>query len=200
MKYKQMKNTIIPSASFLPVRWSGGTTTELFIFPETAEYTKRNFRFRLSTATVETRKSEFTSLSGISRKIMVLGGNITLTHDNHYTRQLSKFETDEFEGDWKTTSTGKCTDFNLMTDRKTNGMLSAVVVQKKQFVNYIIKNNPGWFFIYVFMGEVSFEIENKRINIKKGDLFVSEKPVVTNLEIYGVQNCELVISEIVFIT
>ncbi len=41
--------------------WSGGTTTELFIYPEVAEYSERNFDFRISTATVEVEESNFYS-------------------------------------------------------------------------------------------------------------------------------------------
>jgi len=110
-----MGYSIITSHYLQPVSWSGGTTTELFIFPLTSDYHKRNFQFRLSTATVEKDKSDFTRLIGISRKLMVLDGKITLNHKDHYSRQINKFDVDEFEGDWKTSSIGKCTDFNLMT-------------------------------------------------------------------------------------
>lgn len=45
--------------------WSGGTTTQLAIYPEDADYGKRNFTWRLSSATVEAEESVFTSLPGI---------------------------------------------------------------------------------------------------------------------------------------
>jgi environmental stress-induced protein Ves len=38
-------------------KWSGGETTELFISPEGSSYKKRDFDFRLSTATVEVNQS-----------------------------------------------------------------------------------------------------------------------------------------------
>lgn len=41
--------------------WSGGKTTQLFIYPENSEYAKRNFLFRISSATVDCERSEFTS-------------------------------------------------------------------------------------------------------------------------------------------
>lgn len=145
-----MEYKIIASDNFKPVNWSGGTTTELFIFPLKAGYHQRNFQFRLSKSTVETDKSDFTSLPGVSRKLMVLSGKITLCHEGHHSRQLNKFEVDEFEGDWKTSSVGKCTDFNLMTAGKTTGDLQALVIKKKQFINYEIKKTvSGFLFIYI---------------------------------------------------
>jgi len=54
-------------------KWSGGTTTQLAIYPEDADYGKRNFTWRLSTATVEAAESVFTSLPGIDRIIKLKG-------------------------------------------------------------------------------------------------------------------------------
>ena len=54
-----MECTLIKAKDLKPVAWSGGSTTELFIFPPTGNYRKRNFDFRLSTATVEVDTSDF---------------------------------------------------------------------------------------------------------------------------------------------
>ena len=40
--------------------WSGGQTTQLFLSPKEGSYPDRTFDFRLSTATVEVEKSDFT--------------------------------------------------------------------------------------------------------------------------------------------
>ncbi len=191
-----MEYTIITSEYFKPVCWSGGTTTELYIFPQTAAYQQRNFQFRLSTATVETERSEFTLIYGTSRKLMVLNGKITLNHKDHYTRQLNKFDIDEFEGDWETSSVGKGTDFNLMTTGKTNGELSAVVIEKEKKVNCNIKENRDRFFIYVYSGKVKMDIDNKITTIKKGDLLILSKLTKSNFEIKGIEKSELVFAEI----
>ncbi|HEY9115114.1 MAG TPA: HutD family protein, partial [Bacteroidales bacterium] len=148
-----MDYTLIKYEKFKTTRWAGGTTTELFIFPTDSEYQKRNFSFRLSTAKVEVEKSEFTSLPGISRKIMVLEGGILINHENHHSKQLAKFDVDEFEGDWKTTSTGKCTDFNLMTQGEIGGKITALIIEKNQFANYQVKDDCDWLFMYIFSGK-----------------------------------------------
>ena len=61
-------------------QWSGGTTTELLIWPEGADYAKREFQVRISSATVELAESDFTPLQGVIRYITPLSGGFTLTH------------------------------------------------------------------------------------------------------------------------
>ena len=191
-----MAYKIITSEYFQPAGWSGGTTTELFIFPLSADYQLRNFQFRLSTSTVETDKSDFTPLYGISRKLMVLAGKMTLRHEDHYSRRLNKFDVDEFEGDWKTSSTGKCTDFNLMTTGKITGELTAIVIQKEQYVNLNIKENCDWFIIYIYTGKVRIDINSKITTINTGDLLILNKLTTRSFVIKGIENSELVFSEI----
>ena len=54
--------------------WSGGTTTQLAIFPFDAKYEDRNFIFRISTAKVHHEHTVFSSLKGFSRSLMILEG------------------------------------------------------------------------------------------------------------------------------
>lgn len=95
--------------------WSGGTTTQLAIWPEGSSYADRNFTWRVSTAWVDADTSEFTRLPGISRKLMVLDGTLLLRHEGHHEVKLEPFGRDSFMGDWHTVSHGRATDFNLMT-------------------------------------------------------------------------------------
>jgi uncharacterized protein len=191
-----MEYKIITSEYFNTVCWSGGTTTELYIFPASAEYRQRNFLFRLSTAKVEAEESDFTLLSGISRKLMVLDGKITLNHKDQYSRQLDKFDVDSFDGDCKTSSVGKCTDFNLMTSGKTAGELTALVIEKEQTLNYKNKGFCDWFFIYVFSGKVKIDLDNKITTVSTGDLVIVNKLIGRNFEINSFEKSELVVTEI----
>jgi environmental stress-induced protein Ves len=103
-------------------KWSGGTTTQLFIYPPEALYTDRDFLFRISTATVETETSTFTSLAGYQRILIILKGALEITHAGQYTKTLNTFDTDLFDGGWETSAKGKVTDFNIMfrPEHKTN--------------------------------------------------------------------------------
>jgi len=59
--------------------WSGGTTTQLCIYPYAATYTGRDFIFRISTATIESEESVFTKLPGYTRILMLLEGHTSAT-------------------------------------------------------------------------------------------------------------------------
>lgn len=109
-------------------KWSGGTTTQLAIYPRNAEYKEGNFTWRLSSAKVDVEKSVFTCLPGISRILMVLDGNIKLEHLGHHSILLQPFEQDHFYGDWLTKSFGKARDFNLMMSKYCKGNLTAIIL------------------------------------------------------------------------
>jgi environmental stress-induced protein Ves len=193
---EQMEYKIITSENFKSVRWSGGTTKELFIFPPAADYQKRAFQFRLSMSAVEADRSDFTRLPGISRKLMVLSGSIILDHENHHTKQLTEFETDEFEGDWKTTSHGTCTDFNLMTTGEATGQLTALIVEKNRIVRQDIKDIFNWLFIYMYSGKVNLIIHKESIELNEGVLFSLRKFSGQILEIKGLEKSNLVFSQV----
>ena len=59
--------------------------------------------------------------------------NIIINHKNHYSKQLNKWDIDSFEGNWETSSIGKCTDFNLMTTGNTFGDLSLLKLIEGKF-------------------------------------------------------------------
>lgn len=106
--------------------WVGGETTELFIYPPNAEYQKRDFGFRISSATVTLEQSEFTALSGVMRHIMPLSGEIQLIHDGAAPVPLKPYEVNVFSGDHTTTCFGTCTDYNLMLRQGWQGKLYAM--------------------------------------------------------------------------
>lgn len=109
LKYKIYRKNDLPTTE-----WSGGTTTQLAIYPVDAVYADRNFTWRVSSAVIDAEESEFTPLSGISRIIMPIDGILRLEHKGVRSVVLKPFEQDRFEGGWSTVSYGKVTDFNLM--------------------------------------------------------------------------------------
>lgn len=191
-----MNPVLLPSSGFQPIQWSGGTTRQLFIFPPEAQYKDRNFKFRISTATVETETSEFTLLPGVSRKLMVLSGQITIHHQAHYSRLLSPFDIESFEGDWQTSAVGKCTDFNLMTTGKTSGELSPINIEKGQTAEYGTKEKCDWFFLYLFMGQVKVKVKDTITSLHAGDMLVWSQADQPGFELEGLENTKLVFVEI----
>ncbi|PKP26525.1 MAG: hypothetical protein CVU03_03030 [Bacteroidetes bacterium HGW-Bacteroidetes-2] len=194
-----MEYTVLTSEYFNTKPWSGGSTTELFIFPKKATYKQQNFQFRISTATVEIEKSDFTILEGISRKLIVLKGEITLNHKEHYASQLKKLDMDAFDGGWKTTSIGKCTDFNLMTSASTKGELWAIEMKKNHFVYPTIPEHCSWFFMYVFSGKTILNLNDTSTSLKNGDLLVVHTSTQIPFKIKASEDSELVFTTISFL-
>lgn len=95
--------------------WSGGVTTELWIWPEDGDYASRNFHVRISSAAVRQEESDFTALPGVVRYITPLSGEFTLSHPDGQAVTMEPLDKPYcFDGGVATHCSGKATDFNLM--------------------------------------------------------------------------------------
>lgn len=155
--------------------WSGGTTTELYIYPKDSLYGDRNFRWRLSSAKVAVEQSIFTTLPGISRLIMVIEGELLLEHEGHHNARLKAFEQDSFSGEWITRSFGKVIDFNLMMAKGYKGKLEAILVNGGEVIENNINDVERFSQItevfYLVKGNIEITTgAKKKINLGKGDL------------------------------
>ncbi|NVK84156.1 MAG: HutD family protein [Cytophagia bacterium] len=139
----------------ISTKWSGGETTELFIFPEDAQYKEGNYQFRLSTATVEVEESVFTSLPDVDRTLMVLEGKMELVHLNQHSSLLGPLDVDRFKGDWVTESKGKCVDFNLMCKGSTVGEVKGYNLSQGE--NLALDLNGRMNFIFVYQGMIEID-------------------------------------------
>ncbi len=146
--------------------WSGGTTTQIAIYPSNAEYSKRNFIWRLSSAKVDLAQSTFTSLPGISRVLMVIDGVLKLEHEGHHSAYLKPFEQDHFCGDWITKSVGKVNDFNLMMSQECQGKLTAIQLGERESIEISVRTGKGCnhctSVFYCIDGSVRFLAEEER--------------------------------------
>ena len=149
--------------------WSGGTTTQLIIYPKEAVYKNLDFTFRISTATIDVEESAFTSLPNVNRVIMVLKGELTIQHKNHYVKQLKKFDTDNFSGDWKTTGIGKVTDFNVMTRGSARANVSGFFLPDKSTKEFFLHTDI--MAVYVSAGEILIE----QTLVSQGDILLIQK-------------------------
>jgi environmental stress-induced protein Ves len=170
-----MKINHIKAEYFKINNWSGGTTTELFIYPPESIFKEQKFSFRLSKATIETEHSQFTPLPGINRTLLILEGETLLVHKNHHSKKLAKFDTDNFKGDWETNSIGACTDFNLMTNDKVTGLVKGQTHLENQKIDVTLNENYTWVFIYVNEGKIKSLIKDNDFEISSGDLLILEE-------------------------
>lgn len=187
-------------------KWSGGTTTQLAIFPKDAIYSERNFKWRLSSAKVEVEESVFTSLPNINRIIMIIEGELILEHEGHHRSILKSFNQDHFSGSWKTKSFGKVIDFNLMMNEGCEGELEAIHLEKEQS-NMISFDNKKEFSqnvqaIYCVNGQIKIKIsDDDMITLYEGDIvLITPKDDFSDLDfkVYNEKNrkADLIIASI----
>ena len=117
MQNAECKMKKLEPSDYRVSEWSGGTTTQLAIWPENAVYADRDFLWRVSSATVDLEASDFTPLPDYERLIATLQGEIVLTHNGGEPLRLRPLEVHAFSGADATHSVGRCTDFNLMLRR-----------------------------------------------------------------------------------
>lgn len=164
-----MKFTRSTAKERTTAKWAGGTTTQLAIFPEGTEYTKFNFLFRLSTATVEVPESTFTFMPGVTRHLMILDGKLDIDHKGRYKKELPKFGYDVFDGEWPTTAKGEVTDFNLMVREKSGGKLQAIVLRDRQEETIEFRSKVKYSGVYLLSGSVRVISGTNSAEMKKGD-------------------------------
>ena len=85
---------------------------------------------------------------------MVLDGEMTLNHAGHHSKKLGMFDADYFKGDWQTSSKGKCTDFNLMTMRDTDGTVESLLILKDKRFEFSFSDNIKHLIFYIYSGQV----------------------------------------------
>lgn len=178
-----MTFTHIKKHDFKTATWSGGTTTQLFIYPESGNYKTQNFDFRLSTATVEIPQSDFTPLPNFLRKLMILNGTLRIEHKGHYKKTLNPFESDAFSGNWKTKGFGQCIDFNLMTRTPYSGNLKHLNIDEKQCIT--INSGFCFFALYWVNGASDVYIDHQQIAINQGDMLIintDSQPITATIE------------------
>lgn len=161
---------IIRSHEHINKRWSGGTTTELYIYPEKSTYVSLNFNFRLSRATIEVDTSEFTALQDVKRELMLTKGALKLVHQHKYNKTLKPFQTDQFSGNWQTKSIGKAEDFNLMLMQDTEGYLESL--HSSIDTSKTIDSECDYLAIYCLLGGVNIDSET----VLKNDIAVISQP------------------------
>ena len=150
--------------------WSGGKTKQLYLSPPTGHYSKRDFDYRLSTATVELAESQFSDLSGFHRILMSLDHTL---HLHNASRQeetvLAPFTPYFFEGSDSITSRGTCTDFNLIYSDHYQGQMLAISDREELSQDEAIQ------FIYALSDLMVTGTGLPSLNLETGQLLIVEK-------------------------
>lgn len=187
---------VLSGSDFKTSLWAGGTTTELFIYPEGADYSSRNFEFRLSSARVLQEDSVFTALPGFYRYLMVIDGDMIISHNQKKPKLLSQFETYAFDGGWATTAQGQCTDFNLMVNSLCDGSLNAIHLDKGTIFQIDLPVAGSWLFVFVVDGEVRLVNDMEKHLLSAGSLVVISDDTSAVAYMEPINSCNLVLVKV----
>lgn len=158
-------------------QWSGGKTTELYIFPEKSSYLEKNFDFRFSFATVDIKLSKFTSLPGYKRILMPLSNPIELDNGKQETT-IQVGNTYEFDGGVPITSKGISTDVNLMLNHGFDGQISLIGEENK-----IIKTSMNYIGVFNLGSEIELELKKQKLVLLSKDCVIIDNANSDNLDI-----------------
>ena len=158
---------VINKSQYKVTDWSGGQTTELYIYPENSSISDRNFKFRISSASFTDTKSVFSDFSGYQRYLLPLTGFIKLDHSGLYKRHLDPFEVDYFDGRWNTHSENSLDtlDYNFIVKNGSDATVEIIYEEKsvstKDYNHYLY--SPGNFVIL---------LSDEEHTIESGDLCI----------------------------
>lgn len=189
-----MEQKVFSRDEFVTSQWAGGTTTQLFIHPENSTYSDRNFDLRISIAKVDMDTSEFTSLPGFDRKLLILEGGITIDHEGHHSGQMNKFDVDSFQGEWTTRSVGKCTDFNVMTNNSWSSHLFGLQLNADQVEMIPFGGIEGKLFVYLHKGMIDVETEINSSQLTDGMLMEIDFRSMHELQLRAIDPCEIAVA------
>lgn len=160
----------IKKDEFKVTDWSGGQTTQLYILPEGADFSKRDFDFRISSASFTSTSSNFSDFSGYQRYILPLKGFIKIKHEGLYERHLEPFEVEYFDGRWKTYSENSLDtiDYNFIVKNGSNATMEIVKtnceIKSEGYKCYVFSHNDF---------EIEIDGDTKKLNA--GNLYIIEK-------------------------
>lgn len=169
--------------------WSGGKTIQLAIYPENSDYSKRNFLWRISSATVDLPESDFTALPDYLRQITPISGEMTLQHDGETRIPIPVGTIHTFDGGAVTHSWGCCTDFNLMLRKgHAEGTMQRVFCPAEEAYHVTF---PNGFLCLLYCTQGSLRISGTTITVVQGDTLITDEPVT----IQACEDCVLMEAE-----
>lgn len=172
---------LIKSEDFVITEWSGGKTTQIYIYPEDANYKSIDFKYRISSATVELEKSQFTKLEGVYRFITPLDKKLKLTHDHKDYIELEPFQIYDFDGGLNTTSYGTARDFNLMLAKGAKGNLASIYIDEEYILEEEFYSNQHT--IVTCHNDIDIEVNDKTYILKPMEALIIATMDKTNMTI-----------------
>lgn len=172
---------LIKRKDFVVTEWSGGKTTQIYIYPEDANYKSIDFKYRISSANVELEKSEFTKLEGVYRFITPLDKKLKLTHNHKDFIELEPFQIYNFDGGLYTTSYGTARDFNLMLANGAKGNLTSIYIDEEYILEEEVYSNQHT--VITCDNDIDIEVNDKTYALKPMEALIITAIEKTNMTI-----------------
>ncbi len=137
--------------------WEGGSSSQWFIFPPTSEVEKRDFIFRISTASVKNNPSVFSEYKNYNRFLIPISAPINLEHQlalGTFTQFLQPFELGFFDGNWTTKSEGIASDFNLIIKKEIDVAFRLIELESAQSQTL---HSSSVQFVFLAQGEIKLD-------------------------------------------
>jgi environmental stress-induced protein Ves len=175
-----MNITLLPKKDSTASIWSGGLTYEYMIYPKTANYTDRDFVFRISSATIEEESSVFTKFKDYYRYLVMLD-NCLHIEVNKEKKIYEKYEIMEFNSDDEVTSYTKGIDFNWMVSEK--------ICHHKLKITDGNQNCNAQIIILFSLHTTVIKINEKSYHLEPYDLLVIENIEKENIMLHFSNEC-----------
>ncbi len=163
-----MKTKILRPSDYVQNEWTGGTTSQIFIYPDGASLSERDFYFRISSACIETDKSDFSKFEGYNRFFTPLNSGLELTSNGNAPKKINPLELFYFDGASETSAAGKCIDFNLIYRKSLKANLTVATYSKTEIISY--KPFPSSEFLLIYCWSGAFEVLGQ--TIQPGETFL----------------------------
>ena len=162
--------------------WSGGTTTQIFIRPENMTV-KDDFNYRISQASIEGGESTFTFFNEYSRYLVILEGDVFISHNDEEYQKLEPFQKHSFDGNIKTKSKceGRVIDFNIIYKSQL-GKINFDIINTKENKKIEIASNT---FIYNHENTSKISIKNKEYKLDSREIMLIKNDENIEIEVSG---------------
>lgn len=172
-----MKISVVKEQDVTISKWAGGESRQYYIYPPDSCYAARDFLFRVSMAISNTdEEAEYSNLKDFTRYLIMLDGTAHVFHMNHYDIVMNPFEEiDVFDGSWKSSATGKVTDFNLMTSKECKGSMSVIHNSCIVVIDGLENSSHNWLMFFCNTGKASLSLSSgENIILTEGELLLIE--------------------------
>lgn len=164
-----MSYRILERSDYKVSEWTGGETSQIMIYPEASSLEKRDFIFRVSSATCPEEESPFSDFTGFSRYISSLDEILILDHEGE-KRKINPYEVYFFDGADRVASKSAVRDFNLILKEGVRGSMRSKALITETSFNFKTGKN----LIFNYDSPLELEVDGRSTRLEEFSTIVIE--------------------------